>query len=171
MATGIGLFYVGCVLLLNGIGMLQGFDKKATSIMNFFTGGLYVVIQIICLCNAVFSNADISAYYGVATSMLFGFTYLFVGITSVFDLDARPQAWYCFFVGLNTIPCSIIAIRDGDIRFGIIWLIWGYLWLLYWITGAFQNLKVWRFVVPISTLLVGIFTCWIPGFLMLANLW
>ncbi|WP_196606832.1 AmiS/UreI family transporter [Pectinatus frisingensis] len=43
MATGIGLIYVGCVLLINGIGMLQKFDGKALAIMNFFTGGREVL--------------------------------------------------------------------------------------------------------------------------------
>ncbi len=58
MTTGVGLLYVGCVLLLNGIAMLQKIDAKAQAIMNFFTGGLYVAINIINLGFAVFSGAE-----------------------------------------------------------------------------------------------------------------
>ena len=75
MTGGIGLIYVGCVLLINGIGMFQNFDSKALAVMNFFTGGIYVVINIINLTYAVFAGQDINAFYGVGTSMLFGFTY------------------------------------------------------------------------------------------------
>jgi acid-activated urea channel len=171
MTTGIGLLYVGAVLLLNGIGMLQKIDLKAMAVMNFFTGGLYVVINIINLNFAVTSGADISAFYGVGTSMLFGFTYLFVGLTDWFNLDGRSLAWYCFFVGVITIPASLLSFQGGDWRFGIIWLVWGYLWLLYWVAGNFSKLKLPSKLVPVSTILVGVGSCWIPGFLLLANLW
>jgi acid-activated urea channel len=171
MTTGIGLLYVGAVLLMNGIAMIQKIDSKAVAVMNFFTGGLYVVVCTINLAYAVFSGAEISAFYGVGTSMLFGFTYIFVGLTNWFGLDARSQSWYCFFVGVTTIPCSLLSFQGGDWRFGIIWLVWGYLWLLYWITGAFSKVKAPASLVPWSTILIGVCTCWIPGYLLLANLW
>jgi acid-activated urea channel len=171
MTTGIGLLYVGCVLLLNGVGMLQKFQPRAIAVMNFFTGGLYVVVNAIVLLVAVQSNAEPTVFYGVATSMLFGFTYLFVGFTNWFELDGRALAWYCFFVGVTTIPCSLLSFQSGDVRFGVIWLVWGYLWLLYWVTGAFSKVKPGTFLVPISTILVAVATCWIPGYLLLAGLW
>jgi acid-activated urea channel len=156
---------------MNGIAMIQKIDAKAVAVMNFFTGGLYVVICSINLAYAVFSGAQITAFYGVGTSMLFGFTYIFVGLTNWFGLDVRSQSWYCFFVGVTTIPCSLLAFQGGDWRFGIIWLVWGYLWLLYWITGAFKNVKAPAALVPWSTIVIGVCTCWVPGYLLLANLW
>jgi acid-activated urea channel len=172
MTTGIGLLYVGAVLLLNGVSMVQKFeDTRAIAVMNFFTGGLYVVICAVNLAHAVFSGADISAYYGVGTSMLFGFTYLFVGMTNWHGLDARPQSWYCFFVAVTTVPCSLFSFQSGDWRFGIIWLVWGYLWAIYWLTGAFAKLKAPSWLVPYSTIVVALATCWVPGYLLLADLW
>ncbi len=171
MSVGVGLMYVGCVLLLNGVGMLKKYNNKAMAIMNFFTGGIYVVINIINLAFAVFNDMDVSAFYGIATSMLFGFTYLFVGFTNLFMLDGGPLAWYCFFVGINTIPCSLISFSGGDFRFGVIWLIWGALWLLYWVAGAFSKIKLGPKLVPVATILVGIATCWVPGYMLLANWW
>jgi acid-activated urea channel len=170
MSTGVGLLYVGCVLLLNGVGMLKKYSGKSMAVMNFFTGGVYVVINVINLAFAIFSNAKIDAFYGVGTSMLFGFTYLFVGITDLLDLDGGPLAWYCFFVAVNTIPSSAISFLGGDYRFGIIWLIWGFLWLLYWIAGAL-TVKLPSKLVPVSTILVGVITCWAPGYMLLANWW
>ncbi|MDF2610725.1 MAG: AmiS/UreI transporter [Lachnospiraceae bacterium] len=171
MATGIGLIYVGCVLLINGVGMINKYDSKALAVMNFFTGGIYVIINIINLANAVFTGQEIGAFYGVGTSMLFGFTYLFVGFTNLFKLDGGPLAWYCFFVGINTIPSSYLSFQSGDTRFGVIWLIWGALWLLYWVAGGLTKIKLNDKLVPWSTILVGIFTCWIPGYMLLANWW
>lgn len=171
MTTGIGLLYVGAVLLLNGIGMIKKYDLKALSIMNFFTGGVYVVINAINLAYAVFNGATIDAYYGVATGMLFGFTYLFVGLVDWFALDGGPMAWYCFFVGINTIPCSYLSFQGGDARFGVIWLCWGFLWLLYWVAGALPQVKLSPSLVPAATIIIGVATCWIPGFMLLANWW
>ena len=45
MTLGLGLLYVGCVLFMNGVGTLQKWDSKAMAVMNFFTGGLLVVIN------------------------------------------------------------------------------------------------------------------------------
>ncbi|GMO59079.1 MAG: acid-activated urea channel protein UreI [Termitinemataceae bacterium] len=169
--TGIGLLYVGCVLLLNGIAIIQNIDPKAKGVMNFFTGGVYVTLNLATLAHAVFSGANISAFYGIGTSMLFGFTYLFVAFTEWFALDGRSLAWYCFFVGVNTIPCSIQSFMGGDNRFGVIWLIWGFLWFLYWIAGAFRKIKVASGFVAAATIIIGVVTCWIPGYLILSNLW
>jgi acid-activated urea channel len=129
------------------------------------------VMNAIYFGYAIFTVAGISAFYGVGTSLLFGFTYVFVGCTNWFGLDGRAQSWYCFFVGCNTIPCSILSFQGGDSRFGIIWLCWGYLWFLYWVAGAFTKLNLPKMLVPVSTLLVGVMTCWIPGYMILANLW
>ena len=171
MTTGIGLLYVGCVLLLNGIGMLKGFDKKAVAVMNFFTGGLYAVINAVNLAYAVFAQQELDAYFQVATGMLFGFTYLFVGLTNLFGLDARPQAWYCFFVAVNTVPCALLAFDGGDVRFGVIWLCWGFLWMLYWIAGALGKVRLPAKLVPYARVAVGVATCWAPGYMMLAGWW
>ncbi|WP_162504629.1 AmiS/UreI family transporter [Treponema endosymbiont of Eucomonympha sp.] len=169
--TGIGLLYVGCVLLMNGIATIQKSDAKAKAVMNFFTGGLYVALNLANLARAVFSGADISAYYGIGTSMLFGFTYLYVAFTDWFALDGRSLAWYCFFVGVNTVPCAIQSFCGGDVRFGVIWLIWGFLWFLYWLAGAFKKIKVAAGFVGAATVIIGVATCWIPGYLIISNLW
>ena len=112
MTLGLGLLYVGCVLFMNGLGIRNNWPGKAMAVMNFFTGGLLVVINAINIAYAVFTmgadgiGADL---FGVATNMLFGFTYLFVGCTNLFNLDSRPQAYYCLFVAINTLPCACKA--------------------------------------------------------------
>ena len=46
---GVSLLYVGAVLTINGIGRLTNIDGKSLAVMNFFTGGLSVIANIILL--------------------------------------------------------------------------------------------------------------------------
>ena len=151
MTLGLGLLYVGCVLFMNGIGTLQKWDSKAMAVMNFFTGGLLVVINTVNIAYTVVTMgaAGIGAdFYGIATNMLFGFTYLFVGATNAFKLNGRPLAWYCFFVAVNTIPCAYLSFVANEMKvtLGPKFIGW-------------------------YTIVVGVITCWLPGYMMLADWW
>ncbi|MEG0026995.1 MAG: AmiS/UreI family transporter [Raoultibacter sp.] len=170
MTLGLALLYVGCVLFMNGVGILTKIEGKAFSVMNFFTGGLLVVINAINIAYAVFTGQDAAAFFAIATNMLFGFTYLFVGITNLFKLDGRPLGWYCLFVAVNTIPCAYLSFAGGDPIFGGIWLVWGVLWLVYWIAGVPKPDLSSKFVGWLTTI-IGVATCWLPGFMMIANWW
>ena len=44
---GVSLLYVGAVLTINGIGRLTEIDGKSLAVMNFFTGGLSVIANVI----------------------------------------------------------------------------------------------------------------------------
>ena len=174
MTLGLGLLYVGCVLFMNGVGTLQKWDSKAMAVMNFFTGGLLVVINTVNIAFTVVTMgaAGITAdLYPVATNMLFGFTYLFVGATNAFKLDGRPLAWYCLFVAVNTIPCAYLSFAANDPIFGIIWIIWGTLWLAYWFAGAEMKATLGPKFIGWYTVVVGVITCWFPGYMMLADWW
>ena len=159
---GIVLLYVGIVLINNGISRLYNIDEKSAAIMNIFTGALAVVIDTV--------NVIQGEYYAVGTGLLFGFTYLFVGINGIFNLDKRPYAWYSLFVAINTIPCAYLSFtQDLDWRMGIIWILWGILWVTAFIEIILKK-KLGRFV-PYLAIFEGIITAWIPGFLMLVNKW
>lgn len=159
---GIVLLYVGIVLILNGISKLYGVDEKSSAVMNIFTGGLAVVLDVI--------SAILGEYYSVGTGLLFGFTYLFIAFNGIFKLDKRPYGWYCLFVAINTIPCSYISwVNDGDWRMGIIWILWGILWLTAFIELVLKK-NLGKFV-PYLAIFEGIITAWIPGFMMLVEAW
>ena len=166
MASSIGLLYVGAVLLLNGISMIKSYSSKSTAIMNFFTGGVYVVVNCMTLAYAIFHNGTTQDYFNIATSMLFGFTYLFVGLTNWYNLETQTQSWFCFFVGCNAAVCTYLSFNSGDIKYGVLWGLWGLLWLLYWYTGIFKT-KITAKHVGYITVAYAIGTCWIPGMLEL----
>lgn len=159
---GIVLLYVGIVLILNGISRLYGVDEKSAAVMNIFTGGLAVVLDVI--------SAIMGEYYSVGTGLLFGFTYLFIALNGIFKLDKRPYGWYNLFVAINTIPCAYISwVNDGDWRMGIIWILWGILWLTAFIELILKK-DLGKFV-PYLAIFEGIITAWIPGFMMLVEAW
>ena len=159
---GIVLLYVGIVLINNGISRLYNIDERSASVMNIFAGGLALVIDTV--------RAILGEYYAVGTGLLFGFTYLFVAINGIFKLDKRPYAWYSLFVAINTIPCAYISLtQDLDWRMCIIWILWGILWFTAFIEIVLKK-NLGKFV-PFLAIAEGIFTAWIPGFLMLIDRW
>ena len=167
---GVVLLYVGIVLINNGIARITDVDAKSASVMNVFTGLLSIVINIITIIHGDFETIDsIGDFYSAATGLLFGFTYLYVAANSIFNLDGRLYGWYSLFVAINTIPAAWIEYSvNGDWRMAVIWILWGILWL----TGFIENVlkKELKFV-PYLAVFEGIVTAWIPGFLILTNLW
>jgi len=163
--VGVILLYVGAVLFINGMGGLGRVDGRSMAVMNFMVGALALVASLLQLVRAE-STAD---FFGVATSFLFTFTYLYVAVSIWFELDMRGFGWFCFFVALTTIPCALVSYQGGDVRFGTFWLIWGVLWYLFYLANV-PGKDFGRFL-PYSTIAVGIFTCWIPGLLILTERW
>ena len=167
---GVVLLYVGIVLINNGIARLTDVDAKSTSVMNLFTGGLSIIANIITIVHGDFMLiGDIGDFYSAATGLLFGFTYLYVAVNSIFNLDPRLYGWYSLFVAINSVPAAWIEFYvNGDWRMAVIWILWGILWL----TGFIENvLKKHLSFVPYLAIFEGIVTAWIPGFLILTGLW
>ena len=158
---GLVLLYVGIVLINNGICALTNIDDKSTSIMNWIVGSLSVVVNVIAIIHG--------EYYAAATGLLFGFTYLINAVTRTKGLDPRVFGWFSLFVAINAIPAAIIDFGYGDWRFGIIWLLWGVLWLTGWIETVLKK-SLGKFV-PYLLIFEGIVTAWIPGFLLLRGMW
>ena len=159
---GIVLLYVGIVLINNGISRLYNIDEKSAAVMNIFTGALAVIIDTVSVIQG--------EYYAVGTGLLFGFTYLFIAINSIFNLDKRPYGWYSLFVAINTIQCAYLSLTQGlDWRMSIIWVLWGILWLTAFIEIVLKK-NLGKFV-PYLAIFEGIITAWMPGFLMLVDRW
>lgn len=168
---GVILLYVAIVLISNGIARVCKIDSKSQSIMNLFTGGLSVICNVIVIVFGEISGST-SEFYAAATGLLFGFTYLYIALNGIFNLDQRLYGWYSLFVAVNSIPVGILCFLDGgffNISMAIIWWLWGVLWLTGWIeTVAKKNLG--KFVGYLSVF-EGIVTAWIPGFMIIAGWW
>lgn len=167
---GVVLLYVAIVLINNGVARLTNVDAKSMAVMNIFVGFLSILINVITIIHGDFSAINhIGDFYSAATGLLFGFTYLFVAVNSLFNLDTRLYGWYSLFVAINTIPAAWIEYSvNGDWKMAVIWILWGILWLTGFIESVLK--KELKFV-PYLAVFEGIVTAWIPGFLILTNLW
>ena len=137
--------------------------------MNIFVGGLSVFINFVCIVQG--------EYYAAGTGLLFGFTYLFVAINNIFDLDSRPFAVFSTFVAVNAVIFGFIEGVSGnvmlgiepDIRWGIIWWLWAVLWGSAFITDILKK-DLGKFV-PVLQVIEGVATAWIPGVCILLGVW
>lgn len=165
---GIVLLYVGAVLFVNGFMLLGKADAKGAAVMNFLTGILGLVINIIIIGVNAAGEGDPALYYAAGTGLLFAFTYLYVGAVNMFGLDGRGLGWYCLYVAITALPAAWLAF-GSDVRFGVIWLMWAFLWFVYFLLLALK-LQIVKFA-GYATILIAIVTAWIPGFLLLAERW
>ncbi|WP_163499020.1 AmiS/UreI family transporter [Helicobacter suis] len=192
---GLVLLYVAIVLISNGVCGLTGVDPKSKAVMNYFVGGISIVCNIVAIVYSTFHSAPLVAgpediqqvsqhlinFYGPATGLLFGVTYLYAAINNTFNLDWRPYGWYCLFVTINTIPAAILShysdaleahrflgITEGD-WWAFIWLAWGVLWLTGWIEEV-AKIKLGNFV-PWLAIIEGIITAWLPAWLLFIEHW
>ena len=163
----VGLLYVGAVLFLNGMMLLGKVDARAAAVFNLFVG----ILQVVTPTYLIFTsdgNADtILAASGI---YLFGFTYLYVGIGILANLDTSGVGYFSLFVAIAALGYSFLNFRRfDDPPFGVIWLYWSFLWLLFFVLLGLKR--------PISaytgwvTVIQGWVTAAIPGFLLLGGYW
>ncbi len=166
---GVCLLFVGIVLINNGVCALANVDKRSAAVMNIFTGGLSLFINFV---NLVQGN-----YYAAGTGLLFCFTYLFVAVMNIFDLNGEPFAWFSTFVAVNAVVFGYVEGVAGsaaldiapDWRWAAIWWLWAALWGSSFVTDI-MGIKLGKFV-PCLQVFEGIVTAWIPGVMLLLGIW
>lgn len=161
---GIALLYVGAVLFVNALWLLNKAEAKSTGVLNAFVGGLIIVMAL----SNQFQAKDMPGHLATAQSLLFGFTYLWVAISCFFSLDNKALGYYCLFVAIVTVPSSLLTFRAGDSRFGMIWLMWGFLWFLFFLLLGLgkQITKATAYVTLIVAIITGV-----VGYLILVQSW
>ncbi len=165
---GLILLWVGAVLFLNGLWLLEYIADREIAIINIFSGGILFLASTI---PALRSDADIGLIRAGAFGLLFAFTYLWVAVNRFLNPDGRGLGWYSLFVAITAVPFGIELLMDADTSweywFGFDWLAWAVLWFVYYL------LLVPRRVGPKFagglTLIEGILTAWLPGYLILTE--
>lgn len=163
----VGLLYVGAVLFLNGCMLLGWVDARAAVPLNIFVGVLQVITPTYLIITAHGDARQILAASGL---YLFGFTYLYVAFTLWYDLDGSGVGYFSLFVALCAVAYAVIAFREGDYPFGVIWLHWSYLWLLFFFLLGRGREALRRYTGAVAAV-QGWATCAIPALLMLTGGW
>lgn len=165
--SNVGLFYVGAVLFINAVMLLGKVDGKSAAIFNIFVGALQTIIPLYLIMTA---GDDIWFIFNAGGIFLFGFTYLYVGITNLANLDTRGLGWYCLWVCIAAIGYAIVNfVHFSDFKFGIIWLLWSYLWFLFFLLLGLKK-QIARFTGWV-TFVLSWYTATIPAFLILIDYW
>jgi hypothetical protein len=164
---GLVLLWVGAVLTLNGLWLMGRIGDREIAVINVFAGGIAFLAAVV---SAFSSGAEVTG--GIAFGalvLLFAFTYLWVAINRIFQLDGRGLGWYSLFVAITAVPIGIEILMGAqkawDWWLGLNWLAWGVLWFFYFILLVPRRLTA-NFVGAV-TLVEGILTAWLPAYLIL----
>ncbi|QSE86933.1 transporter [Rhodococcus sp. WS4] len=165
MAT-IGLLYVGAVLLLNGLVLLEVITLRAAAPLNLFVGTLQCLIPTMLIIQA---DNDPGLLLQASGLYLFGFTYLYVGIAGLSGLDPTGIGWFSLFVSVVASVYAWISFTLlDDSLFGVLWLSWALLWALFFMLFALGRTRIQKFT-GWTTILLSQPTCTIPALALLAG--
>jgi putative amide transporter protein len=166
MLGGLALFWVGAVLCLNGLWLLDRIGDKEIAVIDVFVGGVTLVVSLYL---AFGPGADLASVKGAALLLLFTFTYFWVAINRYNGADGRGLGWFCLFVAITAVPVTIQTLHGATtiwgVWLGLCWAAWGILWLLFWVLLVGQ--KPIGKIVGAITVVEGILTGWLPGYLLL----
>ncbi|MDO5625360.1 MAG: AmiS/UreI family transporter [Pseudomonadota bacterium] len=158
---GVALFFIGAVLLVNGVGLTGRIEGRDTAPFNFLVGLLALFINGLGLYRA----SETAEFFGVAGGLLFAFTYLYLAVVQWWGLKGVGLGWYCLFVALSAL---VFAASAGDMRVIAMWLLWASLWFFFFLAlGLGKSLPF----LPAYTVVLAVVTCWVPGLLMLTGRW
>ena len=163
----VGLLYVGAVLFLNGCMLLGWVDTRAAVPLNIFVGILQVITPTYLIFTANGNTTQILAASGL---YLFGFTYLYVAMNLWNDLDGTGLGYFSLFVAICAVAYAVISFRDKDYAFGVIWLYWSFLWLLFFFLLGRGRDSLGRYTGAVAVV-QGWVTGAIPAFLLLSEGW
>jgi hypothetical protein len=162
----VGLLFVGAVLFINGVMLLGWVDAKSAAPMNFFVGALQIITPTYLIFTA---NGDTDTILAAAGLYLFAFTYLYVGLNLVFDLDGTGLGYFCLFVFVSALVYSGLNFtRFADPGFGVIWLYWAFLWLLFFLVLGRKRESLSRYTGAVCAI-QGWVTGWLPALLLLTG--
>ncbi|NHN57294.1 transporter [Calidifontibacter sp. DB0510] len=165
--SAVGLFYVGAVLVLNGVMLLGCVTPRGAAPLNLFVGTLQVVTPTYLVMT---SGGAPDAILAAAGLYLFGFTYLWVGINALAGLPDEGLGWFSLFVAVAALAYAVVNLRAGAPVFAVIWVLWALLWLLFFLVLALGFAGLVRFTGALAVL-EGVVTAAVPAWLILNGYW
>jgi hypothetical protein len=160
----VGLLFVGAVLFINGAMLLGWVEPKSAAPINFFVGGLQIITPTYLIFTA---NGDADVILSAAGLYLFAFTYLYVALNLTLNLDGTGLGYFCLFV-FALVYSGLNFTRFGDPGFGVIWLYWAFLWLLFFLVLGLKRDSLSRYTGAVCAI-QGWVTAWVPALLLLTG--
>ena len=159
--------FVGAVLFINGLLFLGKIDAKGAATFNLFVGALQVAIPFYLIATAS-STDELLLASGI---FLFGFTYLYVGITNLAGQEPVGLGWYSCWVAIMAAAFGVTEIvKFDEPTIGLLWLQWSVLWGLFFLVLALGYERLTT-LTGVLTVILAFTTCTIPGYLLLLGEW
>ncbi|MEY5099776.1 MAG: hypothetical protein RJA36_2495 [Pseudomonadota bacterium] len=166
MHTGLVLFYVGAVLILNGLWMLERIGDREIFVINALVGLLSLRVAHE---QAFGQDATLATVREATLSLLFAFTYLWVACNRLMRLDGRGLGWFSLFIAVSAAVVAgqtlAAAHSPWALWSGLSWAAWALLWGLFFM--QLVRGKPWSRPIGWLAIAQGIATGWLPGFWLL----
>lgn len=164
--SSVGLLYVGAVLFINGLMLIDVVPPKSAAVMNLFVGGMQVIFPTIIIAQ---SGGDQATILGASGLYLFGFTYLYVAWNILTGAPGDGLGWFSLFVAACAVVFGVVQYTMvDDPVFGVIWFSWAVLWFMFFLVMGLGKDHLGRFT-GWFTLWLGIFTGAIPALMLLTG--
>lgn len=167
MLSGLLLFFVGIVLILNGLWMLQLVSDREVGFINLFVGllGLRVAHE-----QAFGPGASEGGVRDAALTLLFAATYLWNAFNRALNNDGRGLGWFSLLVALTAAFQSLRLLAAAEQAMAwwsaLSWAAWAVLWLLFYMLLVYR--KPWHKLTGWISMAQGVLTGCVPGFMLLA---
>ena len=163
----VGLLYVGAILFLNGCMLLGWVNGKSAVPLNIFVGVLQVVTPTYLIFTA---NGDTAQIIGASGLYLFANSYHYLAINLSNAIDGTGLGFFSLFVAICAVVYAAVAFNDQDYAFGVIWLYWSFLWLLFFLLLGKGRAALGLYTGAVAAI-QGWVTGAIPAFLLLTGRW
>lgn len=165
MLLPLSLLFVGAVLVLNGLWMMNRISDREIAVINLATAAITGCVAVLSMAGAETQVA----VKGAALTLLFAITYLWVGVNRLTGADGQGLGWFSLFVAISVLPEAAVTLRDAPDAMttwlGLCWAGWSALWMMYFLLLALR----WPIgrEAAAATLASGILTAWMPALVML----
>ncbi|OIK16015.1 urease accessory protein UreI [Bacillus sp. MUM 116] len=163
----IGLLLSGSALFLNGLMLLGKADEKNVGVFNLFVGAFQVIAPFYLI---IVSGQDHWILYEKAATFLFGFTYLYVGITLLKGMNGSGLGYYSLWVSMIALVYVIESIMHyHDLVNAFTWLMWSLLWFLFFVINT-KKINIDKFVGKVA-IVQSWTTLTLPSLFSLIGIW
>jgi hypothetical protein len=163
----VGLLLSGATLFLNSLMLFGKANEKSVGVFNLFVGAFQVIAPFYLIA---VSDQNHWTIFNLACIFLFGFTYLYVGVTTLKGLEGNGLGWYSLWVSIIAIVYAAVSVMHfHDIISALIWVMWAYLWFLFFLSMAL-NKKMDAYIGKVAFVQSWV-TLTIPALLSLTGVW
>ena len=159
------LLLSGAALLVNGLATLGHVPRRGAAVLSLVVGAVQLVIGVVLLSLGGPAGTALTA----AGILLFGLTYIYVGLDTLMNLGSTGVGWFCGMVAFVAVLLAA-AWLAADPLLAVLWLAWAVLWGLMFASLALGRNRLDP-IVGWALVLTSQSTATVPAFLGLAGAW